>query len=207
MNPKDIVRKGYDKVSHAYHGDEIDDNCAPAVSWMEELTGLLQPGARVLDLGCGCGVPASKILVDKGFEVTGVDFSQVQIDRARKLVPDAAFISEDMTKLEFAPPSFDAVVSLYAIIHVPLPEQPKFFADVWRWLKDGGYFMVTVGAYDWTGTESDWLDVAGAEMYWSHADKDTYRRMLAEHGFDILWERFIPEDNTGHTLMLTQRNS
>lgn len=204
MNPKEIVRKGYDKVSHAYQGDEIDDRCALAVTWIEDLIALLQPEAVVLDLGCGCGVPASKMLAEKGFKVTGVDFSPVQITRARELVPNAAFICEDMVQLGLPAVSFDAVIALYAIIHVPLAEQPKLFADIRRWIKDGGYFLATVGSNAWTGTESDWLGVEGASMYWSHADKDTYRQMLADAGFAILWERFIPESDGGHVLILAQ---
>ena len=109
-----------------------------------------------------------------------------------------------MVQLDLPVASFDAVVSLYSIIHVPLPEQPGLFGNVRRWLKDGGYFLVTVGSNRWTGTETNWLNVKGATMYWSHTDKDSYQRMLTEHGFAILSDRFIPEGDAGHVLMLAQ---
>ena len=42
MNPKDIVRDGYDKVSYAYQGDEIDDGYASQFSCLEEMTELIR---------------------------------------------------------------------------------------------------------------------------------------------------------------------
>ena len=47
---------------------------------------------NVLDLGCGAGVPATRDLVDRGFNVTGIDISEVQIERAQRLVPGGRFI-------------------------------------------------------------------------------------------------------------------
>jgi len=38
--------------------------------------------ARVLDLGCGNGVPVAKALAVGGHDVTGVDLSAVQVERA-----------------------------------------------------------------------------------------------------------------------------
>ena len=55
----------------------------------------LRPRAGVVDLDCGAGVPATRLLIDAGFVVTRVDISEVQIERARSLVPDATFICAD----------------------------------------------------------------------------------------------------------------
>ncbi len=165
--------------------------------------GEIQAGSKVLDIGSGPGNVAGQ-LAKVGACVTGVDFSPVQIARARTLVPGATFQCQDMTQLDFPAASFDAVISLYAIFHVPLPEQPKLLADIRRWIKDDGYFLTTVGNKAWTGTESDWLGVQGASMYWSHADKNAYRILLADQGFTVLWDRFVPEEDWGHVLMLAR---
>jgi cyclopropane fatty-acyl-phospholipid synthase-like methyltransferase len=162
---------------------------------------LLDDGDRVLDLGCGCGVPATATLAER-FVVTGVDISPVQIDRARRLVPAALFVCQDMTHAEFPPESFEAIVSFFAIIHLPIEEQPGMFAKLSHWLRPGGYLLATVGDRAWTGTEDDWH---GAPMYWSHADRKTYLSWLEESGFEVLWTRFIPEGSSGHTLVLAKR--
>ena len=203
MDPKAIIRRGYDAVSHAYRGDVEDETCADYHAWLDALTPLLAAGAPVLELGCGCGIPVAKRLAAQ-YQVTGVDLSSVQIGRARQLVPAGHFLCADMTTLDFPPASFAAILSFYAIIHIPLTEQPPLFHELRRWLKPGGYLMVTVGNTAWTGTEADWLDVFGATMYWSHADAATYEAWLKENGFVIHWTRFIPEGDGGHRLILAQ---
>src|SRR5262249_34540228 len=117
MNPKDIVRTGYDRISHTYRSDTMDAGSAEYIPWIQELTALLPVQARILELGCGCGIPVTKLLAEQ-FDVLGVDISPVQIERAKALVPEAAFLCEDMTTLDFPPSAFDAIVSFYAIIHV-----------------------------------------------------------------------------------------
>jgi SAM-dependent methyltransferase len=208
MNPKDIVRSGYDKISYAYRGDALDQN-DPALlqyaEWITELIAMVPPGAAVLDLGCGNGIPVARLLLDAGFAVTGVDISPVQIARAQAALPAARFACADMTELALAPESFAAIVSFYAIIHIPVAEQPAMLANIFRWLQPGGYFMATVGSDEWTGTEEHWLDVDGGLMYWSHADAASYRQWCEQQGFRIGWVRFIPEGNGGHTLLLAQR--
>lgn len=170
-------------------------------AWLTELIPFLDDGDPVLDLGCGCGVPGTAILAER-FLVTGVDISPVQIDRARRLVPAARFLCQDMTDAEFPSESFAAIVSFFAIIHVPVEEQPGIFRKLSSWLRPGGYLLATVGTRAWTGMEENWH---GAPMYWSHADRDTYLSWLRARGFDILWTRFIPEGTGGHTLLLAKR--
>lgn len=208
MDPKDIVRAGYDKISHTYRGDAIDpanpDHLRYA-RWVSELLTVIPAPTAVLDLGCGNGLPTAKLLADTGCAVTGVDISPVQIARARELVPQATFICADMTELDFPASTFAAIVSFYAIIHIPLAEQPALFANIHRWLQSGGYLMATVGADAWTGTEENWLQVPDAPMYWSHADAATYRQWLEDHGFVIQWTRFVPEGQAGHSLVLARK--
>ena len=140
--------------------------------------------AAVLDLGCGCGVPVASSLADAGHQVTGVDISDVQIERARRLVPAGAFIRADAAQVDFPPASFDAVVCLYALIHLPLDDQPGPLRRVVTWLRPGGWLLATTGYRAWTGTEDNWLG-GPAAMWWSHADAGTYRSWLSEAGLDI----------------------
>lgn len=206
-DPKSVVKAGYDKVSLAYREDDPDptsESYRKYESWVKELSPKLKPGGEVLDLGCGCGVPVTKMLSER-FQVTGVDISPVQIQRARELAPKATFVCDDMCNLEFKQGQFDAIVSLYAIIHVPLKEQSPLLKTISRWLKPNGHFLLCAGSRHWTGEEADWLGVAGGRMYWSHADRDTYIKWLKEAGFRIVWDRFVPEGKGGHTLVLARK--
>ena len=62
---------------------------------LEELRAASDPERVSSTLTCGAGVPATRLLIDAGFVVTRVDISEVQIERARSLVPDATFICAD----------------------------------------------------------------------------------------------------------------
>jgi cyclopropane fatty-acyl-phospholipid synthase-like methyltransferase len=206
---RDLVRRGYDTISLAYRGGDGQAAAASAeaaedvsryAGWVAELAGLLQPGARVVDLGCGAGIPATRELAGHGLQVIGVDFSAVQLRRARRLVPAARLIQADMTALQLRPASADAVVSLYALIHVPLADQEALFPRIRDWLRPGGYFLAIVGATRWTGTQA----YLGADMFWDHADAETYLRWFEAARLTPLWSRYIPDGDSGHSLILAR---
>lgn len=206
---RELVRRGYDTISLAYRSD--DGTAAPAAAedvsryagWTAELAGLLRPGARVVDLGCGAGIPATRQLVSHGLRVLGVDFSSVQLRRAHQLVPQARLVQADMTAFSLRPASVDAIVSFYALIHVPLADQLALFPRIRDWIRPGGYFLAIAGAGRWTGTEH----YLGADMFWDHADTGTYLRWLQAARLTPIWDRYIPEGTSGHSLILARRMS
>jgi SAM-dependent methyltransferase len=75
------------------------------------VAGLLAPGARVLDGGCGTGQVGAR-LADLGFAVVGVDVDEAMIAVARELRPDVRWIVSDLATLDLPEPAqpFDAVV-------------------------------------------------------------------------------------------------
>ncbi|MDF3299058.1 class I SAM-dependent methyltransferase [Streptomyces tropicalis] len=202
-DPKEVVRRGYDLLSEHYeraYGSETKYG-----TWIEELLALLPGAGTVLDIGCGTGVPVARSLVTAGHRVTGVDISEVQIRRARELVPGADFIRADATTVELPRYGFDAVVCLYALIHVPVDEQPALLERIASWLRPGGWFLSTTGHRAWTGTDENWLG-GGAAMWWSHADAATNRAWLVQAGFDVVLEEVVPDGDSGHVLFRARRS-
>lgn len=201
LDAKDLVRRGYNRISHASRDDSGVEEMDYRL-WLEtHLFPRLSARARVLDLGCGNGVPATRMLAER-FDVTGVDISDVQISRARRLVPPATFVRADITSLEFPPESFDGVVCFFALIHIPLEEQPGLLRRVSAWLVPGGPFLATVGHHAWTGVAAFY----GADMYWSQADASTYCTWLSDVGIDVVHREFVAEEpSDGHELILGVR--
>ncbi|MCX4679337.1 class I SAM-dependent methyltransferase [Streptomyces sp. NBC_01433] len=201
-DPKDLVRRGYDALSLRY--DQAYAAETKYQPWISELCALIPAGGAVLDLGCGSGVPVVRDLTTAGHHVTGVDISEEQIRRARELVPQAEFVRADATGVEFGAASFDAVVSLYALIHIPLPEQLPLLEKIVGWLRPGGWFLGTTGHQAWTGVDEDWLG-GGTPMWWSHADAATNRSWITQAGLTVEREEFVPEGDGGHALFWARR--
>ena len=77
-------------------------------------------GGSLLDLGCGTG-ELCRLATDRGARVTGIDSDAGQIERARRLVPEATFEVGDIQTLPFPDGSFDAVTCVQSIMHVANP--------------------------------------------------------------------------------------
>ena len=101
IDPKQIVADGYDRIAETYAAF-VERSCNdPRDRYTALLLDRLPFGARVLELGCGGGLPTTALLAER-FAVTGVDLSRRQIERARQQVPNAMFVHADMTTLRSA---------------------------------------------------------------------------------------------------------
>lgn len=202
---KSLVRAGYNALSELY--DAAYGSDTKYEPWLTDLLGRIPAGAAVLDIGSGSGVPVARRLTDAGCSVIGVDISDTQVLRAREQVPGATFLRADAAdpqQVSFPDCSFDAVVSFYALIHVPLDEQAPLLRRIAAWLRPGGWFVGTMGHRAWTGTEPEWLG-GGTPMWWSHADAATNRAWLTDAGLDVVDEEFVPEGSGGAALFRARR--
>ena len=102
----------------------------------------LAPG-RALDLACGAGRNAVW-LAEQGWQVTGVDFSDVAIDNARRLAGDRGVAVEwpvaDVGEWEPQADAFDLVVVLY--LHLPAEERRPIMRRAAAALAGGGTILV-----------------------------------------------------------------
>jgi cyclopropane fatty-acyl-phospholipid synthase-like methyltransferase len=181
---KALVARGYDACSPDFNAVRVGD----ASEVLRPLIDRLAAGARVLDLGCGAGVPIARTLAQT-FSVTGVDISPVQIALARAQVREAEFSVADMASCDFPAASFDAVVSFYAIFHLPREQHEGVFRNVHRWLAAGGYFLASLASHAEDGYTEDFF---GVEMYWSNFAPVEYGPMLERCGFEIVEWGVLP---------------
>jgi 2-polyprenyl-3-methyl-5-hydroxy-6-metoxy-1,4-benzoquinol methylase len=189
------VESGYDRMAEQYLATK-DPEDPLALAALEDLASVVSPGAAVLDLGCGAGVPVTRWLAGRGFAVTGVDVSARQLELAQRNVPDGTFLKADMTELAFASETFDAVVAFHSIIHVPRTEHPALLERIHRWLKPGGNFLATMTVTEYEGREDDW-EGWGAPMVWSHYDRNANVAMLRGAGFQIQYAEPRTSKGTG----------
>lgn len=194
---KALVRQGYDECAAVYE-DARRNEFIPQLEWLIQR---LSNDARVLDIGCGSGVPVAQALAQR-FRVNGVDISGEQIRRARLNVSNGEFIHGDIMAVDFPPAQFDAIVAFYSIFHLPREEHPELLRRMARWLKPNGYLMITAS---WVSeeayTEDDFFDVT---MYWSNYGLEDYQKMLAEAGFRLIETSSIGTPPDRHPLLFTQ---
>ena len=193
-DPRRVVRASYERIAAAYLAARPRDGAD--VTLLAELAARVRPGGRVLDGGCGAGVPVSARLRDHGFDVVGLDVAAEQLALARDLVPHITVAQGDLAALPFPAASFDGLASFYALIHVPRSEHPGVLREMRRVLRPGGAALLCLGARDLAEDHDpdSWL---GAPMYWSHFDAATNLVLLREAGFDVVVDRLVP-DPMGH---------
>ena len=200
MNNKRTVRDGYNAIAPAYLAARSTDS--EDVRLLGDFIPRLPPGAQVLDAGCGAGVPITRIL-SQTFQVVGADFAEAQLRLARRLVPLAKFVCQDITKPGFPDSVFDAICSYYAIIHIPREEHEALFLRFHRMLKPSGLAFLCLGAEDLeTDVDENYL---GTRMFWSHYDAGTNLRLIRGCGFEIVWSKVVADatsPGSGHLFVL-----
>jgi SAM-dependent methyltransferase len=202
---KRAVQLGYDTIAEHYlnWGRRVEGD--PRNRFLDEFARRLADGARVLDLGCGAGIPSTKALAER-FNVTGADLSKEQLLLAQANVPSATFIHSDFAELDLPEESFDGITAFYSISHTPRDEHQALFDRVAGWLMPGGFFLASLGADDlpdWTG---EWL---GVEMFFSSHDAATNRQLLADAGLSLVIDEVVsmnePEGEVSFLWVLAEK--
>lgn len=126
----------------------------PVVSSKDEvvenvLASLPRP-ARILDAGCGQGMP---VLIRVGESITGVglDISRGPLLRTRLNAPHSAPIQGDMCAPPFREGIFDAAIACDSIGHVPVDHHGTVVDEFGRVLRSGGRLLLTTGRTELKG--------------------------------------------------------
>jgi SAM-dependent methyltransferase len=150
----------------------------------DRLLAELRPGAAVLDLGCGTGLPTARQLADAGCAVTGVDISPVMIDLARRNVPEATFEVRDAVDVAGLGP-FDAVVAYFSLLMLPRETIAGTLRDLRGVLVPGGLLALGMVEADFDDLEVPFLGRPVRVSGWPRAE---LRRVLTDAGFDVTAE-------------------
>lgn len=122
---------------------------------------LLEPGQRVLDIGCGWGGMALYLAKHFDVEVTGITLSEEQLLVARGRAEAAGLADKvrfELTDYRAVAGRFDRIVSVGMFEHVGVRQYRAYFAAVRRALADGGVALVhTIGRSDPPGGTNAWI--------------------------------------------------
>jgi ubiquinone/menaquinone biosynthesis C-methylase UbiE len=179
----DAIGERYDDVFPHKSGQII------ATQWMIDR---LASGARVLDLGCGTGVPTAGMLAESGLEVVGIDVSTEMLAVARRNVPTGRFVAMDVMELDDSLGGFDAVCAFFCLLMLRRSDIPRVLRRVRSVLRPGG--LVTIGMVE---GDLDYapLSFLGQQMSvtaYPRADLEAAVRADGLHVLEVDVEEFEP---------------
>jgi ubiquinone/menaquinone biosynthesis C-methylase UbiE len=153
-------------------------------------TSLLQPGDKILEIGCGIGTVVFE-LTKQGYEATGTDISQVAIEYGRNKYRGICLEVQPAEELPFGAGTFDVVLSFDLFEHIARID--RHLSEVQRVLKPSGYYLFeTPNKVSNVVSET----LAYRSLKWRRAHPSLHtpgqlRRRLARHGFET---RFVKMD-------------
>jgi SAM-dependent methyltransferase len=183
-------RSAIDRSGQAEAFDAIGDRYDEAFPHKEGqlaagawVAGLLPRGARVLDLGCGTGLPTARQLTDAGLHVVGTDLSDGMVKLSRDNVPGGAFHRLDIADVSDAGLGpFDGAVAFFSLLMLPRGEIPYALRMLHGILREDAPFalgMVEADVDDFS------IPFLGNTIRVSGHLREDLRQVVGEAGFDI----------------------
>ncbi|KAL0380162.1 UNVERIFIED_CONTAM: Phosphoethanolamine N-methyltransferase [Sesamum angustifolium] len=162
----------------------------------------LQPGQKVLDVGCGIG-GGDFYMADKyDVHVVGIDLSinmiSFALERAIGLKCAVEFEVADCTKKEYPDGTFDVIYSRDTILHIQ--DKPALFRSFYRWLKPGGKVLISDYCRSSGNPSAEFAGYIKQRGYDLHG-VDTYGQMLRNAGF----AEVIAEDRTEQFIQVLEK--
>ncbi|MGH8563849.1 MAG: class I SAM-dependent methyltransferase [Gammaproteobacteria bacterium] len=149
----------------------------------------LPPGAPILDLGCGHGVPISMALMNDGLAIYGVDASPTLTAAFRSRYRDAHVACQTVEDSRFFGRTFDGVLAVGLMFLLSADAQRDLIRRVALALNPNGRFLFTSPAQVCT-----WMDVSTGRQSLS-LGAEAYKAVLSCTGLTLVGEHLDEGDN------------
>ena len=155
----------YNKNAEAFIQSTIDVDMSGLYSEFEKY---LFSGCKILDLGCGSGRD-SKYFMDKGYQITAVDPSEVMCASIKKIfgINVLKMSAEDIVFVE----EFDAIWACASLLHIKMSEMKMVLNKCTQSLKKGGYMYAS-----WKYGKGERID---GYRYFCDFDEESIKKVLS----------------------------
>lgn len=198
MSPSE-VSKSYDAIAAQWTDAAFDRENGMA----QHLLALqfLPHAGKALDVGCGSSGRFIDLLIERGFEVGGLDISVEMIRLARLRHPQLMFHHADVCAWEPVK-HYDFISAWDSVWHVPLAAQEMVWRKLMMALAPGGVMILTTGGVDDPGDVQN--AQMGVPMYHAAPGLPSLCRLIAEAGCVI---RHLEHDQwpEKHVWLVVQR--
>lgn len=175
---KKDVMNSYNEIAELYDAETSESQMSKEYDYIINKFLKFIDNGFILDVGCG-----SSPFTTNNTKTIGVDFSIGQLNQcSNDIVP---LIQADMTKLPIRTKSFDGLMALYSLIHIPRDSKLSVLKEFKRVVKDDGYILIVEGSNEWEGSNENWLD-SDTTMKWDMSGPDKTKNQLEKVGFEII---------------------
>ena len=172
--------RSYDRIAEQWEQNRRNRGLDPCIA---ELTEMIPPSGKILDIGCGTGYPIDVYLSDNGFSVTGIDPSEEMIRIAsRQGLKRTEYRQCGLFEYNAAAP-FDAVIAFDSLFHIAPERQEEIYPKVSGLLKSEGFFLFTHGRVRGSVTGT----MFGESFAYHALDEERLLKCLHENGLTPIW--------------------
>ncbi len=138
----------YDRIAHHWSGEDF--NFKNGIQQHERALSFHRGGSHAIDIGCGSSGRIIQCIQAHGYEVEGLDISEVMLSLARNKHPEVTFHQADIITWEL-PRKYDFISAWDSIWPVPLTKHPIVLEKLCAGLESNGILIFTSGGVDEPG--------------------------------------------------------
>jgi cyclopropane fatty-acyl-phospholipid synthase-like methyltransferase len=170
---------GYDRIAEIYikgRGRAVNGiGASTARAWARTFN----PGSVILDLGCGTGIPVTKILLEAGLNVYAIDASPKMVADFRQHFPDVPVACESVERSLFFNRNFEGIISVGLMFLLPEQNQRTLIHKMAAALHPGGRLLFTAPI-----DKMEWKD-AMTEQPSRSLGAEEYRALMLAAGLSM----------------------
>ena len=202
----DGLKSTYNKIAKDWMDDHRDDTWW--VGGIDKYLSFLKIGTAILDVGCGAG-EKSKYFAKKGFNITGLDFSEEMIKLAKEQVPAGKFFVKDIKQSLGFKNSFDGVFVQAVLLHIPKKEAVSVLENIMSPLRPGGYFYIAVKELKPGNKDEEIVKENNYgyeyERFFSYFTLDELKSYVTKVGTQIVYENIASSGKTNWIQVIARK--
>jgi ubiquinone/menaquinone biosynthesis C-methylase UbiE len=191
---KEITRDGYDVIASEYaKRDQVSvPESEDTRKALDQFSSLVQKNGEVLDVGSGTGRDAH-ILHQKGFKVTGIDFSDGMLNQAQSRFPEIKFVKMDFENIPVSKKKFDGIWANASLHHVAKEKTPSILERLHAVLADNGVIFIRVKHGTFEGVRENEKFGTSLKRYFAFYQPEELNDMAKNAGFEIISSEIVTD--------------